>query len=517
VFREEFPMKYYIVLFLLVILVWANALNNKFVWDDRFLILENKNLDMPLSKMTDAFTKSIWTISGFTKENIYYRPMLTLLVILNYKLWGPNPVGFHVVNLLCHLMVVGVLFKVGLLLFDREKNRELIALFGASLFAVHPINNEHVGRPVTGEILFGLFVVLSIYFFLSRKKHLSLVMFFLALLSKEAAVMLPFGLLVLSMREEGIKKGAVSVMPYMALLGIYLLLRMFFMDNMFGAPFSRPFHMRIFTMIAAAFDYVRLMLIPFPLSPFYPERWYGSLDQPKVLVGFLLLFLIGLAAFRFRNDRSMLFLLFAALLMLAPVIWRVNAINVGMEYLYIAERFLYIPSMFVSLFVGAATVRLLENRRSFSLKLLVIWGVIVVIFSILAISANMVWKNEEILFESIADEHPNAVFPHMTLGGLYREQGRTADAIREWERTLELEPDIPILYSQIGNLYFSEGDYDKAASVFRRVIKRFPTQPDAYYNLSVILEKVGKKEEAAAFRKEWEVRSIARNNLRKGA
>lgn len=258
-------MKPYIILALLVAVAFANSLQNQFVWDDHALII-----DLPLKEIPSTFTTPLWKMAGFNEyQQTYYRPVTFIFYALNYKIWGMNPIGFHLSDIALHLISAIVLYKIGLLLLN---NDTLISLIGASIFAVHPVNNEPVGRAASHEVILGFFIILSIYFFLKEKRYLSWIAYSFALFSKEAAVMLPFALLTLSTHKKGIKRGVIEIMPYIALVGIYLVIRAAIVSAVFGETVHQPAYTRMLTMAAAAFDYIRLLIIPYPLSPFYAAR-----------------------------------------------------------------------------------------------------------------------------------------------------------------------------------------------------------------------------------------------------
>lgn len=503
-------MRPYIILILLVIVAYANSLSNSFAWDEIDLIVNNPKIDLSFKEMPSVFTTPLWKTAGLVKTGyVYYRPVVSLLFILNYKLWGLNPTCFHLTNILLHLISVIVLYRVGLLLFN---NDTFISLIGASIFAVHPVNNEPVGRAASGEIIFGFFIIFTIYLFLREKKYLSFSTFFFALLSKETAVMLPFALAVLSthknlssyaLKRQGFKpvpasskqgRGIIEITPYIVLTVIYLTIRAMAVDTIFGNKAPQPIHAQIFTMAAAALDYIRLLIIPYPLSPFYPAIWYASIFEPKVIFAILILGLISFLALRTRKDKTMFFLLTFPFIMLAPAIWMVNAFTAGGDFVYIAERFLYVPSMLFPIFA----IYLLKDRAGRHVKT---GGILIVImFTIITISANTVWKNNLALFQKIEKDSPNTAFAHNGLGVIYYNKGLLNEAVQEYLTALRLNPDdreihynlrlayalkeyraskklkfdYPEIHYYIGQAYYDNRRFDEARKEFETALKLKP-------------------------------------------
>ncbi|MBI4691126.1 MAG: hypothetical protein HY754_12810 [Nitrospirae bacterium] len=175
----------YIILVLLIAFTYGNSLQNSFVWDDHTVVIKNPKISPSLREIPSVFLTPLWKAAGVETRQVYYRPMVTLVGILNYKIWGLDPLGFHLTNILLHLITAIFVYRVGFLLFEIDANKELISLIAASIFVVYPVHNESVGRPAMGESLHGLFIILSLYFFLRERRYLSWITFSLALLSKE--------------------------------------------------------------------------------------------------------------------------------------------------------------------------------------------------------------------------------------------------------------------------------------------------------------------------------------------
>jgi len=485
-------MKPYLILILLVALAFANSIQNSFVWDDHDLVLGNPRINPSLKEIPLVFTTPMWKLAGFSEyRQIYYRPVDHLFAVLKYKVWGLNPSGFHLTDILLHIMSVIFLYRVGLLLFNNDK---LISLMAATIFAVHPVHNESVGRTTLGEVIFGFFIILTVYLFLKERKYLSLLAFFLALLSKESAVMLPFALIILAIHKEGIKKSLTAIIPYMILVGVYLIIRLQVVDTVFGDTVAQPLSTRVFTMAVATFDYIRLLIIPYPLSPFYPARWYTSIFEPKVLLAIVVLALIFYLIFRMRRDKTMLFLLSFPFIMLIPVIWRVSTFPIGEEFVYIAERFLYVPAMASSLFISAFAVKFFRAKAR--VYLIIGWLSLALIFVAITIASNRMWKNDIALLEKIIEGAPYAAFAHNNLGLAYYNQGRLTEAIHEYLSALKIKPDDAITHYNLGLAYGKGGRLNEAIQEFLTTLRLKPDYPKAHNGLGLAYYNQGRLDEA---------------------
>jgi len=484
-------MRPYIFLILLVIFTFANSLQNQFVWDDDALIINNPKINLSLKEIPLVFTMPLWKIGGFAEaKQIYYRPVLSLFYVLNYKIWGPNPLGFHLSNIFLHLIIAIILYKIGLILFSDMK----ISLLAASIFAVHPINNEPVGRVACGEVIFGFFLILSLFFFLKEKRYLSLITYFLALLSKEPAVMLPFALMIFSIHKKGLKRGIIEIIPYTMLIGIYFIIRAVVADTVIGIEAGVSIFTHALTMAVAAMDYIRLLIIPYPLSPFYPARWYTSVFDVKVMLSIITLVSVCILAFKIRKDKIMLFLLLFPLIMLIPVVIKVNMFPVGLEKVYIAERFLYMPLMLFSLFIAVYISRLTDNIKK--QYVITMWIAIITVFASVSMSFSMIWKDDFTLFSKIADDYPNTAFAHNGIGVAYFSQGRFDEAVKEYQIALEINPASHGAHNNMGMVYMKKGMMDEAITEFKETIKIRPTYAIAFHNLGLAYKKNGLLDEA---------------------
>jgi len=147
------------ILIALIIVVcsaaYFNTLFFNFVCDDHSLIIDNPYIRafkfLPL-----FFTHDIWNISIMAINSGYYRPLLGASFMLDYALWHTNPFGYHLANLIFHILVAILVFLLVEMLF---KNR-VIAFSSALLFSVHPIHTEAV------SFISGRVDVLCLFFFL---------------------------------------------------------------------------------------------------------------------------------------------------------------------------------------------------------------------------------------------------------------------------------------------------------------------------------------------------------------
>src|SRR5579862_3163062 len=184
----------FLILFLLALLPYVNTLFNDFVYDDHLQVVQNPYVHS-FRYLRQIFTTTVWSFQGAQGVTNYFRPMMTLGYLLTYRIAGPIPFSFHLVNLVLNGIAVGLVFYL-----LRELSGQRIALIAAGLFALHPIHTESVAwiaavtdleLTVSYLATFLLFVRLPAASHKWHTRALMCAVFALGLLSKEQAMTLP--------------------------------------------------------------------------------------------------------------------------------------------------------------------------------------------------------------------------------------------------------------------------------------------------------------------------------------
>ena len=167
------------------LLSFANAVPHPFVHDDIVFIAQNPQI-AHLDHLSSVFLPLHQ--QGPQGINAYYRPVLEIIYRLEYRAFGFNAHGFHLVNVLLH--IANGLLVFGLL--RRLRFTPAIAWVVSALFLVHPLQSEAVAC-IAGisNLAMALMVLLTLHAYLSRWYVLTFLLFIAALLTKEQALMLP--------------------------------------------------------------------------------------------------------------------------------------------------------------------------------------------------------------------------------------------------------------------------------------------------------------------------------------
>jgi len=510
-FLGDYP---YTVLVTLVAITAFFTLGSDFLFiDDTILVVNNPQVFFSLQNITAIFTKPLGQIheaADYPIRFIYYRPALSLLYMLNNSVWGINPVGFHIINLALHLFTAIVTYRIGMVLFERNS---CIALLAAALFCVHPVHNELVGRVAMNENLLGFFMAAALLWYLQERKYLSLFAFTLALLTKESAVMLPFIMFLFALRTKGLTSSARLLAPYGIVVAVYLLIR----TLIFGAHGEFVFNGQLLEPLLAACsalaEYLRLLFVPYPLSIYYPVWRLAQPLQPELLLTFIVLLLLLYVIWKFHEDALLSPLL---VVLLVPVVIKANAMILGEEMGFIAERQLYVPSILFSLFIAALVHKCTKSGNS--PQLLAVFPLIIPLSFYLQVSTSAVWHDSNVLSLNFIEKFPDSAVAHRKKGLSLLRQGDADGALLEFTAALPvLKKEIPDksietdkksraksinmnnfaaykpayadIHRYIGMVYIAKNDYDTAIRKLKTSLVLQPHSVDARTALAGIYMK----------------------------
>jgi protein O-mannosyl-transferase len=233
------------IIFLCVVVAvcYAGSIGNGFVSDDHYILeLNHDGFGVrPIIKMfleNDTLFNSLSAVP-------YYRPVNRASYAFDKLLFGLNPAGYHIINVVLHT-VCTVLFFLTLL---RMGCGMFASVTAATLFGIHPINSEAVNfLSARNNILATAFVLASFLAWLRAEEtgrkvlfSISAFLFFLAILSKETGIMLLPFLLFLKLYDDRqyripntiLTKDLSFIAYHVIFLVVYLLLRSIAIDASF--------------------------------------------------------------------------------------------------------------------------------------------------------------------------------------------------------------------------------------------------------------------------------------------
>ena len=486
----------------LVFLAYLNTLGFTFVHDDRFQIQGNTWL-RSWKYLPRYFTADVWAFEHPVFRGTFYRPIFLVWLRLQYLVFGLNAWGWHLCTVLCHVGVtLLVYFTAERLLEDR-----LAALFTALIFGLHPTHAEGVAW-VSGvtEPLFALFLFASYLCYLKKRAEPqrariylvgSLVLYTLACLSKETAVVLPF---IIFACELVWSKGsgdngwnewrarlldAVKVVaPYFGLFVVYMGARMFALQGFQNTKEPHSFLSMFLTWPSVLWFYIQHMIWPTRLSPFYTREFYSHIDLHHVLLPAIpvLIAAAGLWIWSKRSSKAAV----AAIWMVIPILPVLN-LRAFIEGHLVHDRYLYLPSFGFAMLVAMGLRHLdLGSRilRQPALQL-GIAGMIGVSMIIGVHQATACYANETTFFTYVTSMSPEGHSSQLDLAGLLGNQGHLDEAIKIYEQIWPAQPDNWDVNYNLGYAYYLTGKLAEADQYLSRAVQIDASRPDGFFYLGL--------------------------------
>lgn len=477
----EWPWIYFLAAgFAIALVVFGPALGGTFIFDDFHLPFADPNA----SQMPAAF----W-IGGA-------RPVLTATYWLNFLISGASPFAYHLVNVLLHAGTSVLIFFIYDRLFaisHAPSHRRWFALFGATLFLVHPLQTESVdyiaGR---SELVSGFFFCAAWLVFLRNFEKDAgfgltgkiLLLGALAVLSKESAIGLPALLLltdlyfsdrpILQQLTRRLKLYSVFVLG--AVAAAVLILRS--LTSGTAAGFSSgvgPFDYAL-TQCRVILTYLRLFLIPAGQNADWQLPFYHSFTQGAAgwyVLG--LLALLALTLWLYNRERLISFGLAAFLLMLAPTSSIVPIKDA------LAERRMYLPiAGLILAFLGVAAKVLHTPVQRW-----VTAAMLVLACAALSHSRSAVWASDLTLWRDSAQANPANYRAHFGLGSALLIRRDCAGAAREFAAARSLEKSDDQILWNLAVAYQCGKQPAEALVAFRSYAAAHPTA-DAYNQIGLV-------------------------------
>jgi tetratricopeptide (TPR) repeat protein len=500
----------------LVFLAYLSTLWFKFVYDDSFQVLGNTWL-RSWNYLPRYFTADVWAFAHPGFRATFYRPIFLIWLRLQYLVFGLDPVGWHFATILCHLAAtLLVYFIAARLLEDR-----LAALFASLIFGLHPTHTEAVAW-VSGvtEPLFTVFLLASYLCYLKKRAEpkrariylaASLLLYALASLSKETAVVLPViifaGELLWGGRTDSAPRhtwlrrslDALRVVaPYVALFAVYLVARLLALRGFQNTKGENSVLSMCLTWPAVLWFYVRHLLWPTQLSPFYSQEFYTTVGFSNVLAPAIpvLAVVIGLILWAKRSPTAAV----ATLWMVVPVLPVLN-LRVFFGGHLVHDRYLYLPCFGFAMLVALGIRHLnFGQARLWRLPMAQI-GVIAALGLAMGLeihASSACYADQTAFFTYVASKSAVEHSYDLNWAGLLGNQGRLQEAIKIYEAVLRTQPDDWTVNYNLGYAYYLVGNLAEADRFLTRAVQIDPTPPEGFFYLGLTKLKLGDVNSAAA-------------------
>jgi len=528
--------------------LYVNTLGNDFTnWDDG-MIYSNYRIR---SLDGDALQKIFTYWRGST-----YQPVRELSYAIDFYFWKLNPLGYHLTNILFYaLTCIMVFLTLGEVSRHLREGVEAashfrVALFGALLFAVHPVHVEAVAwLAARKEVLQGFFFFSAFYLYLKAREEvgrrrvlslgLGLFAILLATLSKPSAIVFPAVLLVYEIarnRETWIQFVKKHWLFFVCSTGISVLFVSILIQVMIDAGGVKPYRggslFNNFLVSFYAFLY-NIKLLAFTVN--YSASYTIDLPQPflgprTLAVLFITLLLFALSLWSLRRSKIFFFAFFFFVVTVLPFL------NLVPSSTILADRYLFIASFSYCFLLGVGFDRLCKLRLArFSegfprLLAMTLFLFLLVGYSLMTIRQNTIWQNSLTLWADAVEKSPKSntanalmgvvcmdlgmdqeavkyleraveILPYdyqsrNNLGIVYGRSGEPEKALREFAMAMHLRPDADTIKINLAVFYQGQKEYENAEGVLKHLIAKNPKEANLYFRLGLVYRDMGRKEAA---------------------
>jgi tetratricopeptide (TPR) repeat protein len=496
---------------ILGLLIYSNTTSVPFYLDDLPNIAQHPHI-----RLTKLDLRHITDV-GLRKYAS--RPVAHMSFALNYYFNKNNVAGYHIVNIVIHILT-GIFFYFFLRLTlsissvrSRHEPYESIALFAALVWLVHPVHTQSVTYVVQRmNSMAAMFYVMSFFFYvkgrLAKGNQKGWLWFsacavagILAVGSKEIAVTLPFLVLLYEwyffqdFSTAWLKRRLPYVIGALIIFGVLVFL--YLGRNPLEVVLSGYRHWdftlkeRVLTEFRVVIFYMSLLVFPSPsrLSLDHDFALSHTLIDPTttLLSMVAIVGLIGLAICVTRKDPL---ISFGCLWFFANLVIESSIIALDLVF----EHRTYLPSMFFILIVVVLAYRYIQEKR-------VVVGVlsaVIFLFCLWTYERNGVWKDPVTFWRDSADQSGNKGRSLINLGLALAREGKLDEAIFYYTEALQMDPDNAPAHNNLGVALARKGKFDDAIFHYSEALRIRPRYPEARINLGNALAGQDKLDEAIA-------------------
>lgn len=523
---------------------YGNSVSNNYSLDDDIVTVtdpeghNNPRIEKGIKGIPEIFTSR--HIES-TKQSYAYRPLTLSTFAIEYQFFKGNPHISHFINVLLFILTCILLSKILRNIFSEY--HVILPFLATVLFLIHPIHTEVVNSLKNrDELLSLLFGLMSLQFVLkyvstSKKRYLvlSAVMLGLAVLSKETArlfvVLIP--LVVIFFKPVGAKKILYYIVSVIIIVALIYIIRKILIHDI---PVSREFvftenplfyNKSIINRIPAAIYfagyYLRLLIIPFPLSAYYGYDTVpvATWAFPGVWISLLIYMALFVVAMRKIKERNVLS--FAILFFLIAITPFTNIIKPGPGM--IAERFAYIASIGFCIAVAWLLLKAFkihfgknEKFENFKASSLIFFALVLCVTTVYNISRNSLWKDILTLCRHDIKTFENSYnLRYIIINTLVPELKKTTDDAQRKKMIEEIKqqskkiteivekginqyPDDYLSRNNLGVIYINYlKQPQKALPYFKEAVLIKPENTESLYNLGYCYSELGSYDSAIVY------------------
>lgn len=466
--------------------------------DDDFFITKNSNIHLGITQ--EGITWAFGSIYGQ-----FWFPLTWLSWMLDYQIYGLNAGGYHLTNVILHVLCSVLLFG----LFHRMTGAVWRSAFVAAFFALHPLRVESVAYiSERSDVLSSFFGILTLYLYVyytekpALRRYLSvLICFILGLMSKPIVLTFPLIMILIdywplgrfqSQRGNLVLWQLREKTPFFFCSAIFSMITLYTQYKPFASSVKQlqqyfsPLHLRIANALVSLAGYLEKTFWPHNLAAFLAFP-----DQPPFwqLVASTLVILI-LCVVVTAVVKSLPYLFVGWLwyvITLLPVIGIIPIVNVSARSM--ADRYTYLPSIGIAIVLAWGIPSLIGNRKmrgkvSFPASVLLL-----LMLALLTWQQSGYWRNSMALVNRTLQVTKNNYTAYFIRAKAYYELGQYQRAVDDCRTALHLKPDFAAVYFSRGVAYDKLGEYHLAVVDYSKTISLKPDYVEAYKQRAIDYSK----------------------------
>lgn len=485
-----------VLILILCIVLFKNTVQFEFLtFDDPIFVTENR------------YVKEGITIEGIKwafdpKRSRYWHPLTWISHMLDCEIYGLNPGGHHLNNLILHTSNSILLF-VFLILFTQNA---ILSSIVSILFVVHPLHVESIAWVSDRkDLLCGFFLLITLLFYLSyiKKRNPSSYMLVLtsytfSVLSKLASSTLPILLIVIDLLkgrtyEDGSKKRTLFklIIEKLPLIIISLLCISFtLLKRRPDAGGDLPYFYVLLNSFVIIFKYLQKIIVPSELSIPYilPDRYPIHL----YIISFCSIILVTTLAIISWKKKPLLFFGWCwFIILILPVLGLIGGTTADM-----ADRYTYIPMVgILIMLVWGGSYLFSKNRVFIRAGIVLVLGF--ALFLVIKSREQLKpWKDTMSLFTHTLNIYPDNYVAHASIGALLLKEGKLDTAEYHLKKSVMLNAEEPSFLNNYGFLLLKKGRVHESIKFFELALKKDPQSAVILKNLGLAHLRMGDINEA---------------------
>jgi len=510
--RKQLSRVIYFALAVVTLLIYLPMLWHGFVnYDDPDYIIGNAHVTGGLT-----WANVVWAFTSNDAAN--WHPLTWLSHMLDCQLFGVNPAGHHLMNLLFHTANTLLLF----LLLTQLTGALWRSAMVAALFAWHPLHVESVAwTSERKDVLSAFFWMLTILCYAkavtsdkwqvtskdpslithhSSLYWLALFFFACGLMSKPMVVTLPFVLLLLdfwplerfqNFKFQNLAKLFVEKIPFFALSLASCLITYRAQSGALWSTQALSFHFRLANALMSYVRYISKLFWPTDLALIYPYPHFWPLAGVVFVAGLLAV----LSVIFILQAKRFPYLAVGWFWFLGTLIPAIGLVQVGVQSM--ADRYTYLPSIGFFILVVWGVNDLL-NARPQKIQIAKLAGSVVLVGCLLCTSMQLrYWRSSPELFLHTVEVTTDNYAAEDCLGKALENIGKKDDAGKLYADAVRIEPDYPSAQFDLGMIEVEQGKLVDASNHLAIAVQLSPHNPVMQFDFGTYLMQHGNPAEAA--------------------